>query len=545
MQRVLVTLLPGHRDGEVIAASAVETLARRHSISSRNAIEILAAMELVAGERADLFTSWLDAKLTGLAAGLARETRRWAVTLHDGGPRTRARSPHGAQAYVRATRPALLAWPARYDHLREVTRDDILACLAGLYGHERRMAVTALRSLFTWAKRAGVIFRNPATRIKPGKREHPVWQPLTSDHLAEAAAAAATPHARLCLVLAAVHAARPGAIRALHLAEVSGISEHTAIRYAVNARQLTAPAHQGATPASPAAPRPTREDRRAPGLAISGTELPHSALDLRAGLKAYRPGVTTYRVSGLAERTGLPPSTVRFYEQAGLVPARRSESGYRLFDDQAVDRIEVITTGKRLGLPLEEIRDLLQAWEDRLCQDVRDRLRPMVANQIASAERRAAETGAFIERLRKASSLIDGPVPPGRYGPGCGIVPRDAPSEAAPAVPVLTPRRRDAQPEPPIACTLTAADQADRIGEWRRLLGQADGREQTDGGLAFRFPGALAGQVAELAAAEQQCCPFLEFSLHLIAGGLRFEVRVPEGAAPLLADMSGTGDMPS
>ena len=49
----------------------------------------------------------------------------------------------------------------------------------------------------------------------------------------------------------------------LHLAKVFGISEHTAIRYAVNARQLTAPAHQGDTPASPAAPRPTQKDRRA------------------------------------------------------------------------------------------------------------------------------------------------------------------------------------------------------------------------------------------------------------------------------------------
>jgi hypothetical protein len=36
--------------------------------------------------------------------------------------------------------------------------------------------------------------------------------------------------------------------------------------------------------------------------------------------------------------------------------ARRWESGYRLLDDQAVERIKVITTGKRLGLPLEEIR---------------------------------------------------------------------------------------------------------------------------------------------------------------------------------------------
>jgi MerR family transcriptional regulator, copper efflux regulator len=252
-----------------------------------------------------------------------------------------------------------------------------------------------------------------------------------------------------------------------------------------------------------------------------------------------------YRVSELAERVGLPPSTLRFYEQAGLVPARRSESGYRLFDDRAVERIEVITTGKRLGLPLEEIRDLLQVWEDGLCHDVRERLRPMVANQIASAERRSAEIDAFIERLRKASSVIDGPVPPGRCGPECGIVQHEGPAKITPAVSGLATRRREAEPGPSIACTLTAAHQADRIGEWRRLLGQADGRESVDGGLAFRFPAGLAGQVADLAAAEQQCCPFLEFNLHLTAGGLRFVVHVPEGAAPLLEDMFGTGDMPS
>ena len=342
MQRVLVTLLAGHRDGEAIAASAVHAVGRRHSISSQAAIEILATMETVADDRPDLFSSWLDAKLTGLAAGLAHETRRWATALHDGGPRTRARSPDTARAYLRAARPALLAWSAGYDHLREVTRDDVLGYIAGLHGHERQQAVTALRSLFTWAKKTGVLFRNPATRIKPGKREQAIWQPLTGQQLGEAVAAAATPQARLCLVLAAVHAARPGAIRALqlddadlasqrlrlggtdrpmgeltckvvrewleyrqhrwphtanphlliskesalhhgpvstayltslrrlpatlerlridcqlteamatgfdplHLAEVFGISEHTAIRYAVNARQLTGWAHQQA-----------------------------------------------------------------------------------------------------------------------------------------------------------------------------------------------------------------------------------------------------------------------------------------------------------
>jgi hypothetical protein len=220
MQRVLVTLLAGHRDGEAIAASAVHAVAGRHSISSPAAIEILATMGTVAEDRPDLFSGWLDARLTGLADGLARETRRWAITLHDGGPRTRPRSPGTARAYLRAARPALLAWSAGHSHLREVTRDDVLTYIAGLYGHERRQAVSALRSLLTWAKKAGVVFRNPATRIRLGKSEHPIWQPLTAGQLAEAAAAAATPQARVCLVLAAVQAARPGAIRALRIDDV-------------------------------------------------------------------------------------------------------------------------------------------------------------------------------------------------------------------------------------------------------------------------------------------------------------------------------------
>jgi hypothetical protein len=358
MQRVLVTLLADHRDGQAVAASAVQATARRHSISSRNAIEILATMEILEEDRPDLFDGWLDAKLTGLASGIACETRRWALTLHNGGPRTHARSPDTARAYLRAAQPALAAWSASYDHLREVTRDDVLAYLAGLYGHERRQALSALRSLFTWARKTGAIFRNPATRIRLGKREQPVWQPLTGEELAGAVTAATTPQARLCLVLAAVHAARPGAIRALQiddvdfasrrlrlagtdrpmgeltgkvvrewlryrqhrwphtanahllvskesalhhgpvstaylislrglpatlerlridcqlaeamatgfdplrLAEVFGISEQSAIRYAVNARQLLGTPHQAAAPSSSATPGPAWENRR-------------------------------------------------------------------------------------------------------------------------------------------------------------------------------------------------------------------------------------------------------------------------------------------
>jgi DNA-binding transcriptional MerR regulator len=69
--------------------------------------------------------------------------------------------------------------------------------------------------------------------------------------------------------------------------------------------------------------------------------------------------VSTYRISELARRTGVSASTLRFYEQAGLLSAARTASGYRVYDEQAVRRLEFVGAAKLLGLPLEEIRDLL------------------------------------------------------------------------------------------------------------------------------------------------------------------------------------------
>ena len=253
--------------------------------------------------------------------------------------------------------------------------------------------------------------------------------------------------------------------------------------------------------------------------------------------------MTTYRVSELAEQAGLPPSTVRFYERAGLLPARRAESGYRLFDDQAVARIELIATGKRLGLPLEEIRELLEVWQDGQCRDVRAWLRPVVLSQIAGAHRQAAEIDAFIERLQRASLAMESPAPPGRCGSGCCAVPGPAPVPATAGLSTagLSTRRRDANPEPQIACTLAPAERPGRAEDWRRLLGQGRAGGPVEGGLVFLLPPRLAGRAAELAAAEQQCCEFFEFTLHLAAGELRLEIRAPEGAWPMLAGLFGAG----
>ncbi|HVV24909.1 MAG TPA: MerR family transcriptional regulator [Pseudonocardiaceae bacterium] len=253
--------------------------------------------------------------------------------------------------------------------------------------------------------------------------------------------------------------------------------------------------------------------------------------------------MTTYRISQLAQRVGLRPTTLRFYEQAGLLPARRSDSGYRVYDDRAVDRLTFITTAKTLGLPLDEIRDLLDVWADGLCTDVRVRLRPILVARVADAEQRAAELDAFIDRLRHALAEVDGPPLPGRCEPDCGFFRHDDTPAPVPVEPLSHRPAGPSGPPPgdvPIACTLDGDDQADRVRHWQRLLARAVHRATIDGGLRVELPASVAGEVAGLAAAEQRCCPFFAFTLHLAGPTVWLDVRAPVEAAALLAEVFGT-----
>ncbi|MCI3928300.1 tyrosine-type recombinase/integrase [Streptomyces sp. AN091965] len=95
----------------------------------------------------------------------------------------------------------------------------VLTCIKTVHGHQRHDQLVALRLLFTWAKRNGLIFRNPTSRIKVGQYEYAVLQPLVPDQV-DRCVAATTPATRLILALAAVHAARVAQIANLTLDDV-------------------------------------------------------------------------------------------------------------------------------------------------------------------------------------------------------------------------------------------------------------------------------------------------------------------------------------
>jgi hypothetical protein len=220
LNRTLVMLLADHTAGQVLHASQFYPVLRARGTSITHTTQILQTMGIFVDDRPATFERWLQAKLDGVAPAIGAETSHWARVLRDGGPRARARDEQTVRLYVSAIRPALLAWSAGYDHLREISCDDVLAHAEALHGHQRQTAVVALRSLFAWAKTNGVIFRDPARRVRVGRLQWPVWQPLLPEQIARTVEAATTPQARLLVALAAVHAARTSAVRALRLEDV-------------------------------------------------------------------------------------------------------------------------------------------------------------------------------------------------------------------------------------------------------------------------------------------------------------------------------------
>ncbi|WP_420880730.1 MerR family transcriptional regulator [Rhodococcus sp. (in: high G+C Gram-positive bacteria)] len=244
-------------------------------------------------------------------------------------------------------------------------------------------------------------------------------------------------------------------------------------------------------------------------------------------------------ISQFAEHTGVPATTLRYYESAGLVPAERTDSGYRIYGERDVDRVAFIQAAKHVGLPLGEIRELLTVWEHDPCAEVRAQLRPKMAARLDEATTRTAELTAFTDTLRAALAQLDDL--PDRAEPcdaGCGFLapqPRSelvdrpfAPSHAAITV----------QTGPPIACSLGAADHEERVHRWQQVL--AGGvREPGPGDVRLRLPLDRVGALAELAAAEQQCCPFYDFHLHLRGSEVVFDVAAPAEAAAMVRELFG------
>jgi MerR family Zn(II)-responsive transcriptional regulator of zntA len=81
-----------------------------------------------------------------------------------------------------------------------------------------------------------------------------------------------------------------------------------------------------------------------------------------------------YTIGKLAQKTDLTTDTLRYYEKEGLLaPARKTDAGYRLYDEDAARRLRFIKQAQQCGFSLGEIGELLtlKNSDAACCKDVR------------------------------------------------------------------------------------------------------------------------------------------------------------------------------
>lgn len=211
----LALLLEERSADQPVLLSEIRTRTSRHTSAPRVA-EVLADLGLFADDSVSSLNSWIDLRTGQLPAGFAADVREWLLVLLNGDARHHPRSPTSLYVYFGAIRPFLEGWAPTRGHLREITTTDIAAALHPLAGWQRRNAIAALRSLFRFAKKRKLIFANPTTRLKGPEVDRHLL-PMTDTEISAVEQLAVTPVQRLVVALAAVHAARPAAIRTLTL----------------------------------------------------------------------------------------------------------------------------------------------------------------------------------------------------------------------------------------------------------------------------------------------------------------------------------------
>jgi MerR family transcriptional regulator, copper efflux regulator len=246
-----------------------------------------------------------------------------------------------------------------------------------------------------------------------------------------------------------------------------------------------------------------------------------------------------YTIGETAARSGFTTSTLRYYEDLGLVPpAGRTESGYRLYDDADLARLGFITLAKQLGCSLDEIRDLIAVWEDDRCEPVQCRFHELVTAKIADTHRKIDELTAFAGQLAAVVDHLAGPAVEGPCRDDCACTS----SATLPTAPVpLGPKPTAHRDPPPIACTLPPTAIPGRIGDWHRLLATSRARTTTPtGGLRIELdPYIDLAALARLVSAERRCCSFLAFAITVDGRGLALEVDAPEAVVDLMTTVFG------
>lgn len=106
-----------------------------------------------------------------------------------------------------------------------------------------------------------------------------------------------------------------------------------------------------------------------------------------------------YTVGEMANRIGVAPSTLRYYEKAGLLPfAERTDGGARVFKESDYEWLQVILCLKKTGMQLADIKSFVQ-MAMRGDETIEPRLQ-LIVKQRKEVEKQIAQLGDILKVLQ-------------------------------------------------------------------------------------------------------------------------------------------------
>jgi DNA-binding transcriptional MerR regulator len=114
-----------------------------------------------------------------------------------------------------------------------------------------------------------------------------------------------------------------------------------------------------------------------------------------------------YFIGDIADRLKLNPRTIRYYERIGILPnPGRTESGYRVYTEKTIERLQFILKAKVLGLKLDEIKEILLLYDKG--QVPCDCTRTIINNKIIEIEDKIAALTSLKSQLQKSIQVQRG-----------------------------------------------------------------------------------------------------------------------------------------
>jgi Cu(I)-responsive transcriptional regulator len=108
-----------------------------------------------------------------------------------------------------------------------------------------------------------------------------------------------------------------------------------------------------------------------------------------------------------AAHSGVPPKTIRFYEEAGIIkPAARGENRYRAYGDADLHTLRFVHRARHLGFPLKDVAALLELYQNtrRTSRDVKK----LALRHVAELDRKIAELTAIRDTIAMLAEQCHG-----------------------------------------------------------------------------------------------------------------------------------------